>query len=175
MSDMRRYLLVLDKDLITADDEQSSPEPIRYLAARQGEEPCEVVVLSLVRISQPRLPLVTRSGPKSTSIDPLTRANLGKHDASAAKDPMNSAVHLLEQVGCHAMGAVSRQQQLVTAVRAEIRGRHYDEVILVTGQSGPWLARVLGLDPVHRLRLRLGHRLTVFRLGAAAPQAAPVS
>ena len=113
---MRRYLLVLDKDLITADD-QSSPEPIRYLAARQEEEPCEVVVLSLVRISQPRLPLVTRSGPKSTSIDPLTRANLGKHDASAAKDRMNSAVHLLEQVGCHAMGVVSRQQQVPPARR----------------------------------------------------------
>jgi hypothetical protein len=173
---MRRYLLVLDKDLITADEDgQSSPEPIRYLAARQEEEPCEVVVLSLVSISQPRLPLFTRSGPKSTSIDQLTRANLGKHDASAAEGRMNSAVHLLEQAGCHAMGVISRQQQLVIAVRAEVRGRHYDEVILVTGRSGPWLARVLGLDPVHRLRMRLGHRLTVFRPGAAAPQAAPVS
>ena len=30
-------------------------------------------------------------------------------------------------------------------------------------------------DPVHRLRLRLGHRLTVFPLGATARQAAPVS
>jgi hypothetical protein len=164
---MQRYLLVLDKDLITADDEQSSPEPIRYLAARQEEEPCEVVVLSLVSVSQPQLPLVTRSGPKSTSIDPLTRANLGKHVASAAEDRMNSAVHLLEQAGCHAMGVISRQQQLVTAVRAEIRGRHYDEVILVTDRSG-WLARALGLDPVHRLRWRPGHRLTVFRLRAAA-------
>ncbi len=35
---MRRYLLVLDRDLVTA-DEQSSPDPINYLAARQEEEP----------------------------------------------------------------------------------------------------------------------------------------
>jgi hypothetical protein len=48
-------------------------------------------------------------------------------------------------------------------------------VILVTGpSSGTWLTRFLRLDPVHRLRLRLGHRLPVFPLAAAAPQAAPV-
>lgn len=45
----------------------------------------------------------------------------------------------------------------------------------MTGQRGPWLARVLGMDPVHRLRVRLGHRLVVFPLGTAAPQPAPVS
>ena len=48
-------------------------------------------------------------------------------------------------------------------------------MILVTGRSSSWLARLLRLDPVHRLRLRLGHRLTVFPLGTAARQAAPVS
>lgn len=36
-----------------------------------------------------------------------------------------------------------------------------DLVILVTGRSSSWLARLLRLDPVHRL--------TVFPLGAVAP------
>lgn len=39
--DMRRYALLLDRDLSRA-DEQSNPEPIRYLAARQDEKPCKV-------------------------------------------------------------------------------------------------------------------------------------
>jgi hypothetical protein len=52
---MRRYLLVLDRDLVTA-DEQSSPQPVNYLAARQEQEPCEVVVLSLVRTRQAQVP-----------------------------------------------------------------------------------------------------------------------
>ena len=126
---MRRCLLVLDRDLATADEQK--PGPVSYLAARQEEEPCEAVVLGLVRS---------------------------------------------RQVGCHAMGIITRQRQLGLAVRGEIRGRHYDEVILVTGRSSvTWLTRLLRLDPVHRLRLRLGHRLTVFPLGAPVPQAVPVS
>ena len=126
---MRRCLLVLDRDLATADEPK--PGPVSYLAARQEEEPCEAVVLGLVRS---------------------------------------------RQVGCHAMGIITRQRQLGLAVRGEIHGRHYDEVILVTGRSsGTWLTRLLRLDPVHRLRLRLGHRLTVFPLGAPVPQAVPVS
>jgi hypothetical protein len=126
---MRRCLLVLDRDLATADEPK--PGPVSYLAAGQEEEPCEVVVLGLVRS---------------------------------------------RQVGCHAIGISTRQRQLGLAVRGEIHGRHYDEVILVTGRSsGTWLTRLLRLDPVHRLRLRLGHRLTVFPLGAPVPQAVPVS
>jgi hypothetical protein len=126
---MRRCLLVLDRDLATADEPK--PGPVSYLAARQEEEPCEAVVLGLVRS---------------------------------------------RQVGCHAIGIITRQRQLGLAVRGEIHGRHYDEVILVTGRSsGTWLTRLLRLDPVHRLRLRLGHRLTVFPLGAPVPQAVPVS
>jgi hypothetical protein len=122
-------LLVLDRDLATADEPK--PGPVSYLAARQEEEPCEAVVLGLVRS---------------------------------------------RQVGCHAIGIITRQRQLGLAVRGEIHGRHYDEVILVTGRSsGTWLTRLLRLDPVHRLRLRLGHRLTVFPLGAPVPQAVPVS
>ena len=126
---MRRCLLVLDRDLATADEPK--PGPVSYLAAGQEGEPCEVVVLGLVRS---------------------------------------------RQVGCHAIGISTRQRQLGLAVRGEIHGRHYDEVILVTGRSsGTWLTRLLRLDPVHRLRLRLGHRLTVFPLGAPVPQAVPVS
>lgn len=52
---MRRYLLVLDRDLVAA-DEQSSPEPVNYLAARQEQEPCEVVVLTLVSTRQVQVP-----------------------------------------------------------------------------------------------------------------------
>jgi hypothetical protein len=48
---MRRYLLVLDRDLISP-DEQADPEPVRYLAARQEEEPCEVVILTMVTTRQ---------------------------------------------------------------------------------------------------------------------------
>jgi hypothetical protein len=43
--DVRRYLLVLDMDLLAA-DEQCELGPISYLAARQEHERCEVVVLS---------------------------------------------------------------------------------------------------------------------------------
>ena len=47
---MRRYLLVLDRDLVTADEPR--PEPVSYLAARQEEEPCQATVLALVRSAQ---------------------------------------------------------------------------------------------------------------------------
>ena len=42
---MRRYLVVLDMDLLAADEELDL-EPISYLAAQQEREPCETVVLS---------------------------------------------------------------------------------------------------------------------------------
>jgi hypothetical protein len=51
----RRYLLVLDMDLLAV-DEQLGLEPISYLLARQQEQPCEVVVLSLADHRQARLP-----------------------------------------------------------------------------------------------------------------------
>jgi hypothetical protein len=175
---MRRCLLVLDRDLgrdpVTA-GEQSSPEPVSYLAARQEQEPCEVVVLTLVRTRQAQVPpfvaLYT-----ADKIGRYPAKSLPGHDVAAAEHRMDSAVLQLEQAGCHAVGVITGQRQLDTAVRAEIRGHDYDEVILVTGRnSGTWLTRLLRLDPVHRLRLRLGHRLTVFPLGAAARQTAPVS
>jgi hypothetical protein len=170
---MRRYLLVLDRDLVTADE--SRPAPVSYLAARQEQEPCGVVVLALVRSRQAQVPAFMRLR-LSASVGRYGRANLPGHDVKAAEHRMSSAVFQLERAGCHATGVITRQRQLGLAVRGEIHGRHYDEVILVTGQSsGTWLTRFLRLDPVHRLRLRLGHRLTIFPLGAPAPQAAPVS
>jgi hypothetical protein len=170
---MRRYLLVLDRDLVTA-DEQSSPEPINYLAARQDEEPCEVVVLTLVQTRQAQVPPFMALY-IADKVGRYPVKSLPGHDVGAAEHRMNSAVLQLEQVGCHAVGVITGQRQLDTAVRAEIRGRDYDEVIVVTGRSSSWLARLLRLDPAHRLRLRLGHRLTVVPLGAAARQAVPVS
>ena len=52
---MRRYLFVLDMDLLAVDEELDL-QPINYLVARQEQEPCEVVVMSLVRSRQARLP-----------------------------------------------------------------------------------------------------------------------
>jgi endonuclease/exonuclease/phosphatase (EEP) superfamily protein YafD len=52
---MHRYLLVLDMDLLAMNEEHDL-EPINYLIAKQEQEPCEVVVLSLVDTSQTKLP-----------------------------------------------------------------------------------------------------------------------
>jgi hypothetical protein len=51
---VRRYLLVLDMDLLAVDEELDL-EPINHLVAQQEQEPCEVVVMSLVRSRQARL------------------------------------------------------------------------------------------------------------------------
>ena len=133
-----------------------------------------LVVMALVRSRQVQLPAFMRLR-MSASIGRFGRANRPGHDVRAAEHRMYSAVFQLEQGGCHALGVITRQRQLGLAVRGEIHGRHYDEVIPVTGRSSSWLARFLRLDTVHRLRLRLGHRLTVFPLAPAAPQTAPVS
>ena len=134
---MRRYLLALDRDLVTA-DEHSSPEPPK----------------------------------KSGNIRPRPCRSM---PSPGPEHRMNSAVLQLEQAGCHAVGVITGQRQLDAAVRAEIHGHVYDEGIAVTGRRSPRPARLLRLEPVHRLRLRLGHRLTVFPLGAAAPRRQPVS
>ena len=52
---MRRYLLVLDMDLLAMDEEHDL-EPINYLVARQEQESCEVIVLALVDTGQTKLP-----------------------------------------------------------------------------------------------------------------------
>ena len=51
---MRRYLLVLDMDLL-AQNEELDLEPINYLVARQEQERGEVVVLSVVANRQVKL------------------------------------------------------------------------------------------------------------------------
>jgi hypothetical protein len=158
--DMPRYLLVLDMDLL-AMDEQHDLEPINYLVAKQEQERCEVVVLSLVDTSQTKLP----------ALELLLGAKVGKfpvapkadHDISAAAEHrMNLAMRHLQTIGCQASGVIS-DQDLIKAVRAETRTHGYDEVILATSeQNSSRLARVLSRDPVHRLRRKWGERLIVF-------------
>ncbi len=161
--DMRRYLLVLDSDLLAV-DEKFDLEPINYLLARQEEGPCEVVVLSLV--GSPRLP----------AMELLLGANIGKfpvappadHDVSAAAEHrMTLAVRHLTAIGCRASGIMS-DDDLIKAVRAETRRHDYDRLIVATnGQRGSWLARLLRVDPVHLLRWRWRQRLVAFPLGPA--------
>ena len=74
----------------------------------------------------------------------------------------------LTRIGCQASGIIS-DSDLLEAVRAETRAHDYDQVILATSrQGGPWLARLLRRDPVHRLRQAFKQRLTVLPLGQAA-------
>ena len=169
---MRRYLLVLDMDLLAVDAELDLA-PINYLVARQEQEPCEVVVMSLVRSRQAKLP----------AMELLLGARVGKfpvapkpdHDLSAAAEHrMNLAMRHLKTIGCQADGLLSDEDDLVKAVRAETRRHDYDEVILATGeQGGSALARGLHLDPIHQLRRRLGARLIVFTRGPGAPDRTP--
>lgn len=163
---MRRYLLVLDMDLLAV-DEQHGFEPINYFVQRQEQEPCEVVVLSLVT-DQPQLP----------PMELLLGAQVGKfpvapppdHDtAVAAEHRMNLAVRHLTTIGCQASGIITDESDLAKAVRAETRIHSYDGVVLATGrQSSPWLARLLRRDPVHQLQRRWGQRLVVFRENSAS-------
>jgi hypothetical protein len=171
--DVRQYLFVLDRDLCSADD-QSDPEPVKYLAARQEEEPGKVVVLTLVPTRQAQVPASMQLY-KSRSIGRYQRTALPRHDVRAAEHRMHAAVQQLERIGCHATGVITGQRQLVNAVRAQVHGRDYEEVIVVTGKPSSWLVRALRLDPVQRLRVRLGHRLVVFPLGTGAPQPSRVS
>lgn len=170
MVELRRYLLVLDMDLLAV-DEKYDLEPINHLVQRQRQEPCEVVALSLV--GQPQLP----------AMELLLGARVGKfpvapaadHDiAAAAEHRMNLAVRHLTTIGCQASGIISDANDLVKAVRAETRAHSYDEVILATGRQQPsWLARLLHRDPVHQLQRQWGPRLIVFRHSPRAALTAP--
>ena len=168
MIGMRRYLLVLDMDLLAVDSELDLA-PINHLVARQEQGPCEVVVMSLVRSRQAKLP----------AMELVLGAQVGKfpvapkpdHDINAAAEHrMNLAMRHLKMIGCQVDGLLSDEDDLVKAVRSET-GRHdYDEVILATGrQDGSSLARALRRDPIHRLRRRLGTRLIVFPHGPRVP------
>lgn len=172
---MRRYLLVLDMDLLAV-DERLGLEPISYLLARQEEQPCEVVVLSLADRRQARLPAPELLLGTSSRITKFPVAPQADHDiGAAAVRRMNRAVLHLRAIGCRAGGFISGDD-LVTAVRAETRACRYDQVILATGrQPVSWLARALRRDPAHRLRSRLGQRLVVFPLGPGRPDLTPTS
>jgi hypothetical protein len=172
---VRRYLLVLDMDLLSV-DERLGLEPISYLLARQQEQPCEVVVLSLADARQARLPALELLLGSSSNITKFPVAPQPDHDiGAAAGHRMNLAVCHLRLIGCRASGFIS-DDDLVTAVRAESRGHHYDQVILATGrQPGTWLARAFRRDPAHRLRSRLGQRLITFPLSPCLPCPAPAS
>jgi hypothetical protein len=164
---MRQYLLVLDMDLLAVNKELDQ-QPINYLVAQQEQQPCNVVVLSLMATRQAKLsPLelvlgaATAQGHSAPAKYP--GAPQPGHDTSAAAEHrMNLAVRHLKSIGFQASGIIS-DQELVKAVRAETRAHHYDEVILATGrQGGTRVARGLHLDPVHQLRRRQGQRLVIF-------------
>ena len=151
-------------------DEEPGLEPISYLVARQEQEPCEIVVLSLASTGQP-------------AADPFLSYLHGNclgalaldQDARAAEHRKNLAVRHLRTIGCKASGFISAED-LVRAVRSETGDHNYDQVILAAGrQPGTWLARVLRRDPVHRLRRRWGRRLIAFPLGLDAPRPMPSS
>ena len=164
---MRRYLLVLDMDLLALDEELDL-QPINHLVARQEQERGEVVVLSLAATSEARLSRLELALGAAISLNIATPvkypvAPRPGHDINAAAEHrMNRAVRHLKTIGYQASGLIS-DQDLVKAVRAETRAHDYDEVILATGrQGGSWLARSLHLDPIHQLRRRWGPRLVVF-------------
>ena len=167
---MQRYLLVLDTDLPVTDE-----GPIRgavaHLTAGHAQEPPEVVVLSMV--SAPRgstMELLLGAGISIGTVVPvLSRApRPDQHVSAGAEHRMHQAVQQLKAAGCEASGIIS-DQDMLEAVRAETRAHDYDQVILATSrQDGPWLARLLRRDPVHRLRGRCKQPVTVVPLGQAA-------
>jgi hypothetical protein len=163
---MRRYLLVLDMDLL-AIDEELDLEPINHIVGEQEREPCQVTVLSLIKTPQQKLPAMEML--LGARIGKLPVAPRADHDvAASAEHRMNLTVRHLTTIGCQASGILS-DEDLVKAVRAETRGHAYDGLIVATGmQGGSRLARLLHLDPVHQLRRRWRKRLTVF-------EGAPVS
>jgi hypothetical protein len=164
---MQRHLLVLDTDLLALDEELGQ-QPINYLAGRQQQDPCEIVVLSVADTGQNKLPSLelllgaaTARGQYAPAKYPT--APRPSHDVNAAAEHrMNLAVRHLTTIGCKASGLIS-DEDLVTAVDAETRRNDYDEVILaIGGHEGSWLARALHLDPIRHLQRRWGKKLTVF-------------
>ena len=167
---MQRYLLVLDTGLPVT-EEEAIRGAVSDLAAGHGQEPAEVVVLSLV--NAPRgstMELLLGAGVSIGTVVPvLSRApRPGHHVSASAEQRMHQAVQQLKAIGCQASGIIS-DSDMLEAVRAETRANDYDQVILATsGQGGPWLARMLHRDSVHKLRRRCKQPLTVVPLGQAA-------
>ena len=164
---MQRYLLVLDTGLPVG-DEALDRVLAGCLAARPDQERGEVVVLSLA--SSPRgstMELLLGAGISIATVVPvLARAPQPDHDAGAAAEHrMHRAVQQLTRIGWQARGIIS-DSDLLSAVRAETRVHDYDQVIFATSrQGGPWLARLLRRDSVHRLGGRCKQPLTVVPLG----------
>jgi hypothetical protein len=161
--DMRRYLLVLDMDLLAMDEERDL-EPINYLTAKQDQEPCEVVVLSLADTGQTKLPATELIlGAQAGKFPVAPRPD---HDISAAAEHrMNLAVRHLQTIGCEASGLIS-DLDLVKAVRMETASHDYDEVILATGRQGSSrLAHLIGRDLLQQLRRDWGRQLIEFPEG----------
>src|SRR5579859_2671255 len=167
---MQRYLLVLDTDLPVT-EEGPILGTVAHLAAGHGQEPPEVVVLSMV--SGPRgstMELLLGAGISIGTVVPvLSRApRPDQHVGAAAEHRMHQAVQQLKAAGCKASGIIS-DHDMLEAVRAETRAHDYDQVILATSRrDGPWLARLMRRDPVHRLRRRCKQPVTVVSLGQSA-------
>jgi hypothetical protein len=156
------YLLVVDMEFL-AFDARFDEEPINYLLARAGHEPCDVLVLSLVDTHMGRLPtLDLMLGAGISGGRPMARAPRTSRDPEAeARHRMNRAARAVRNLGWRAEGAISHDS-LVKAVGQETRGRHFDEVVLlVDPRAGHRLARWWHL---RRLRHRLGERLVTFPL-----------
>jgi len=102
---MRRYLLVLDRELIST-GEQSRPEAISYIARRHEHEPCEVTALSLLTSSQPQVPPFMALY-MADKIGRDSKAPLPDQDIRAVEHRMDSAVQQLEITGCHATGVLT--------------------------------------------------------------------
>jgi len=164
---VRRYLLVLDMDLLALDQELDL-QPINHLVARPEPERGEVVVLSLVATRQAKLSRLELMLGAAISLNMPSPAKYPvaprpDHDVSAAAEHrLNRAMRQLRTLGYQASGLIS-DEDLVKAVRAETRAHDYDEVILATGrQDTGRVARGLHLDPISQLRRRYGQRLVVF-------------
>ena len=114
---MRRYLLVLD---MLALDEELDQGPISYLVAQQEQQPCNVVVLSLVATRQAKLsPLELVLGAATAHGQSAPAKYPGAPDAghdiiAAAQHRMNLAVRHLKAIGCQASGLIS-DHELVKA------------------------------------------------------------
>ena len=169
---MRRYLLVLDTDLLALDDKLGQ-EPVNYLVERQEQEQSEVVVLSLAGKTKLSSLELVLGGASSGMFAPAKApaAPQPDHDLSAAAEHrMNLTVRHLKTMGCQASGLIS-DEDLVKAVDAETRSHGYDEIILMTSsQEGSWLARALNRDPIHHLQRHWGKKLTVFTAPGTKPE-----
>jgi hypothetical protein len=84
---MRRYLLVLDMDLLALDEELDL-QPINYLVAQQEQQPCEVVVLSLVATRQAKL----------SPLELVLGAATGHAQQAPAKYPTAPRAHNYDEV-----------------------------------------------------------------------------